>query len=273
MILLLGCGYVGTYTARLLKSHYPLVVTTRSQERLLALKEEFSAALVDTADLDILHDLLAHATIVIVTVAAKTPSQYKEVYLNTALNIKKALAKQSSLKQIIYTSSTSVYGDAGGTVVTEETPCLATSEQGKILIDTEQVFLSLKNTTTSVVMFRLCEIYGPERTLLQRVERLQEKKAPGDGSQPAHLIHVEDVARAIVFAITYPLDGIYNLCDQEKISRKELYDKVCIQYHLPQVEWDPYLRSPHRSGSKILSNEKLLKTGFCLHYPYKTDPF
>jgi len=268
-VLILGCGYVGTYVAHLLLPLCSLLVTTRSKERLLTLKKSFSAALVDTADLTALEDVLKETHILIVTIAAKHSSEYATTYLETALNIKKALTKSSSVTQIIYTSSTSVYGDAEGLVVTEESPCLVLSEQGKLLIETEKVFLSLKNSKTSVVIFRLCEIYGPRRTLLQRVEKLQGKKAPGDGSQPAHLIHVEDVARAIVFATQHPLEGIYNLCDGEKISRKELYDQLCHHYGMSPIIFDPSLPTSHHSGKKQVSNEKILRAGFILKHPRK----
>lgn len=266
MVLILGCGYAGTHTARLLQSHYSVVVTTRSQERLLSLQEEFKAVLLDTSDVKTLHSLLLDQDILIITIAAKNKLEYKQAYLDTAYHLKKALEGIDSLKQIIYTSSTSVYGDAQGKLVTEESPTLALSEQGRILIETEHTLLSLKTPDRKVVIFRLAEIYGPSKTLLQKIQRLEGKKAPGDGSQIAHLIHVEDIARAILFAIKHHLDGVYNLCDNNRISRKELYDQICKNHHLPLVEWDPQLHSIHRSGSKIVSNQKIKETGFSLLY-------
>lgn len=134
----------------------------------------------------------------------------------------------------------------------------------KNLIETENILLSLKSESRNVIIFRLAEIYGPSRTWVQKIQRLQGKKAPGNGSQIAHLIHVEDIARAILFAITHHLDGVDNLCDNTRISRKELYDQICNQYHLPLVEWDPQLRSIHRSGFKVVSNQKITELGFTL---------
>lgn len=264
MVLILGCGYVGTYTAKLLQGYYPLTVTTRSQERLTSLPQDVKSVLLDTSNVEMLHRLLLDEDILIITIAAKNTLEYQQAYLDTACNLKKALTGIRSVKQIIYTSSTSVYGDAQGKVVTEESPTLALSEQGRILIETERTLLSLKSENRNVVILRLAEIYGPSRTLLQKVERLRGKKAPGDGSQIAHLIHVEDIARAILFAITHHLDGVYNLCDHHRISRKELYDRISHRYHLPRVEWDPQLRSIHRTGFKIVSNQKITNLGFTL---------
>jgi len=264
MVLLLGCGYAGLYVARLLKPHYLVTVTTRSAEKKALLSQECHVELLDSANIPSLKELLQDQEILIIMVAASSAAEYHKTYLETALHIKEALSATPSLQCIIYTSSTSVYGDIA--IATEESPCHPLSEQGVILHKTEEVLLSLP--IKKVVIFRAAEIYGPSRTFLQKVEKLQHKKAPGDGLQQANTIHVEDLARAILFAIQYPLQGVYNLCDEEKITRKELYDKVSARYHLPRVQWDPLARSLH-SSRKIVSNEKIKKAGFIFHHPRK----
>lgn len=267
MILILGCGYLGLRAARRLQHLGPVHVTTRSEEKLLLLQKEFSASLLTTSDLPALSSLLLKAKTLIVTIGADTASDYQSAYLDTALYIKEALIQNINLNHILYTSSTSVYGDAQGKVVTEESPTLSVSEQGKILIETERVFLSLNSKSTKVVIFRLPEIYGPSRSLQERVERLQGKKAPGDGSQFASLIHVDDIVEAFVFALERNLQGIYNLCSDDHLSRKELYLALCSHYHLPDIKWDPTLLSIHRSGSKQVSNQKIKRAGFMLQHP------
>jgi nucleoside-diphosphate-sugar epimerase len=267
MILILGCGYVGLRTARRLQHLGPLHVTTRSQDKLLLVQKEFPASLLSTSDLPALSRLLVKAKILVVTIGASHASEYQSAYLDTALHIKEAICQNSSLTHVLYTSSTSVYGDAQGKIVTEESSTLATSEQGKILIKTEQVFLSLNNTSTKVVIFRLPEIYGPSRSLKERVQKLQGKKAPGDGSQFASLIHVDDIVGAIAFALEHNLQGIYNLCSDDHLSRKALYQMLCSHYDLPDIQWDPTLLSIHRSGSKQVSNQKIKSAGFRLEHP------
>lgn len=261
MVLIIGCGYVGEKVGLLLKEDPSLVVTTRSEKNALELKKTFSSVTTfDIADIDSLSDLIREQETIIITLAPKNSNLYAETYLKAAFNLKQVI-NLSPVKQLIYTSSSSVYGDYKGTSVTEDMPLLGITDQAKILIETEKTLLSLKTTQRTVCIFRVSEIYGPSREFLHRVKSLQGKKAPGDGSQPTNMIHVEDVARAIVFAMKHSLNGVYNLCNEDHMTRKELYDKISNDNHLPLVQWDPDLTSIH-FGRRILSNEKIKKEGF-----------
>jgi nucleoside-diphosphate-sugar epimerase len=271
MVLIIGCGYVGTEVGLLLKEDHSLVVTTRSEKRLEELGTLFPlVSSLDINDVDALKTLIDEHEILVLTLAAKDVHSYENTYLKAALHLKKALENNASVKQILYTSSSSVYGDHQGSLVTEESSLLGSTEQSRILIETESILLSLTKPGRTVCIFRVSEIYGPSRDFKKRVESLQGRKAPGDGSQITNIIHVADVAHAIVFAIKHSLNGIYNLCNDEHISRKELYDRISKIYHLPSVEWDPHLTSIH-SGRRVLSNEKIKKRGFSFLYPKESS--
>lgn len=267
MVLIIGCGYLGSEVALLLEDKQPLVVTTRSEKKLEELKKRYPLAIcLDVDDLESLKNLVNNHEIIILTLAAKDISLYAETYLKAALNLKQAVETTTSVRQIIYTSSSSVYGDHQGKIVTEETPLLGKTDQAKILIETENVLLSLQSITRNICIFRVSEIYGPSREFIKRVEALQGKKAPGDGSQITNIIHVKDTALAISFAITNCLKGVYNLCNDVHLPRKELYDRVSKEHELPLVTWDPNLTSVH-SGRRVLSNEKIKKEGFYFIHP------
>jgi nucleoside-diphosphate-sugar epimerase len=262
MVLIIGCGYVGTYVGLALQSKHSVVVSARSESTLCNLRQIFPfVEHLDTSNLDELAEAVDQHEIIIITLAAKDINFYESTYLETAKNLKAILENNKSVKQILYTSSTSVYGEHEGRLVDESTPLLTSSFQGKILVDTEETLLSLNADKRKVVVFRLGEIYGPGREITSRILNYQDKPAPGDGGFPTNMIHVEDITRAMSYAIEHKLQGVFNLVDDEHMTRKELYHVLCMQANLPQVRWDPSLKT-HHSSNKIVSNAKIKNAGF-----------
>ena len=227
-----------------------------------------SVCILDTSDTKKLQQLVDAADVVIVTLAAKGKDTYKATYLDTATNIKKAIKSRDTPLQIIYTSATSVYGDQKGGDTTEEAPLLASSINGHILVETEKTFLSMQSDLINVCIFRLSEIYGPGREIKRRVLYYQDKCAPGDGSQFANMIHAKDIANAICFAVEKELFSIYNLSDDEHLTRKQLYEMIEQEYQLNRVQFDPSIGSTFLGNKKVIS-EKIKKAGFILEYPYR----
>lgn len=269
MVLIVGCGYVGTHIGLALQSKHPVVVTAKSEESLSRLHSIFPfTQRLDTSNLELFESAVDQHEIIILSLAAKDSLSYETTYLETAKNLKAILKRANSVRHILYTSSTSVYGEQEGRLVDESTPPFSSSPQGKILIETEETLLSLSSEKRKVCIFRLGEIYGPGRELSKRVLSYQNKPAPGDASFPTNMIHVEDISRAFVFAIEHHLAGVFNLIDDDHITRKELYQTLCSQYNLPQVTWDSSLKT-HHSSNKIVSNAKIKNTGFTFKFPKK----
>ena len=85
---------------------------------------------------------------------------------------------------------------------------------------------------------------------------MQGATVPGNGESFTNLIHLDEIISALDFALIYNLDGIYNLCNDIHIPRKELYENICREDGWPPVQWDPSLTNPH-TGNKRVSNEKI----------------
>ena len=269
MTLLIGCGFLGSHVARRFPNNQPLILTTQSKESADRLKKEFPfVEILSSNDTEHLQKLLFDANSVIITVAPKNSFLYRETYLELAENLCSALYKNESVKQIIYTSSTSVYGDCDGSLVDESMMIHPITEQGKILAETEKTLQSLVNEKRKVAILRLSEIYGGERSILSRVKQILENCGVGDGSNPTNMIHVNDAARAILFCFSRKLCGIYNLCDDDHMTRKALYDAVSKKYHLPLITWDPSKKSIH-GGRRIIDNSKIKKEGFSFEYKHR----
>ncbi len=268
--LVLGCGYLGTEVASLWKKQgHSVTATTRNPEHLDTLSRAAQKTLILKGnDEDELVPLIANNELILVSIAADSPEQYESAYLNTAKLFRHLALDMEMPRHLIYTSSTSVYGDYHGQWVDETSELKGSSDQAKILIETEKCYLSLQELGWTLCLLRLAEIYGPGRELSQRVKTLHGHTLPGAGDHYTNMIHKHDCAAAIDYAFCHHLEGIYNLADDSHPTRKELYDAVSHKFHLSPVKWDPNHPSLH-TGNKRISNHKIKSEGFAFRHPLR----
>lgn len=262
-IAIIGCGYVGSALALKLKEagHY-ITATTRSLSKIPFLKSlADDVVTLQGNDLNSLTHLLRDQEAAILTIAADSQDSYESTYLQTAKNFTKAVSQARQLSQIIYTSSASVYGDHQGQIVHEETPLSTKLPTGHILIETEKILLNLSSKERQVCILRLGEIYGPGRQIVDRLRQMNGKPLSGDGCSMTNLIHLEDIVNGINHALTKPLKGTFNLCNDTHILRKRLYAQICTDEGIAPVYWDPSKPNIH-AGNKLVSNNKIKSTGF-----------
>lgn len=262
-IAIIGCGYVGSALASKLKNDgHEITVTTRSELKVPFLKTISNhVTILQGNDKKALKALLEQQDAVILSLAADSQEAYETTYLETAKAISQVIEDCQKVSQIIYTGSTSVYGDHQGATVDEKTAVTSIHSTGKILIQTEDVLLQLSSKKRNVCIFRLGEIYGPGRQIADRLRHLNGKTLPGTGKSITNLISLDDIVKAITFALNDHLNGIYNLCGDVHLTRKDFYDQLCAQEQLPAVLWDATKTSIH-SGNKLVSNAKLKAAGF-----------
>jgi nucleoside-diphosphate-sugar epimerase len=267
-IVIIGCGYVGLEAAAAwTKKGYHVTATTRSPERLAELsKVAQKSVILKGNDEDELIPLIANNDAILIAIAADSPEHYESAYLNTAQIFRHLALEMDLPRDLVYLSSTSVYGDHHGLWVDETSDLLAQSKQGKILVDAEKTYASLEELGWGVCILRLAEIYGPGRELSKRVRQLEGHALPGSGDQYTNMIHKADCAAAIDYALRHHLEGVFNLADDDHPTRKELYDQISAKFHLPKVKWDPSLTGLH-SGNKRVSNHKIKAEGFSLRHP------
>ena len=265
---ILGCGYVGSGLAEYWQEQGHFVTgTTTSTERVAALSETVSQAVVIKGnDLNGLQSLLQGQDTLVVSVAPTgfqeaDGSTYEATYLTTAKNVATALSQNSSVKQVIYLSSCSVYGDRQGEWVDETAQIDPLEYKSQVIHEAEKVILQAANERQKVCVLRLGGIYGPGRELVNMFGGLAGMSMPGKGDRFINWVHREDIISAIDFARLNELDGIYNLVDDSQLTIKEQVKLVCARYGLPQVNWDPSRYSPPRNSLQV-SNHKLKAAGY-----------
>lgn len=247
-ILLIGAGYIGMHLLQMWpfpEDTFTVLTTSPHKVESLLAQPKVSRVVVDDME-----EAIKGCQGVIVCVAPKAGAGYEETYLSVACR----LAQLPPPEFILYTSSTSVYGDQGGADVDEQAPLNGSSPQAEVLKQAEQMYLSIPSRVT---ILRLAGIYGPGRELEARAERLSGREMPGSGAWPTNHSHRDDIARALAFCYQYKLAGIYNVVGESHPTREELYGRLC---KTPPT-WRADLPSIHGSNCRI-SSRKLRDAGF-----------
>lgn len=267
-ITILGCGYVGTELAKFWqKTGYNLTLTTKTPEKITSLQQiSPQVKLVKGSDFDAILSAIENQEVVVLSVGARSRDVYHETYLETAQKLVLAAQQVNSLKQIIYTSSYSVYGDQKGEWVDEETPVKPTNETGQILAETEQVLMQAASEKLAVCILRLGGIYGPGREIEKIFRSFFGTTRPGTGQDITNWIHLDDIIGAIECARKNRLNGIYNLVNDAYLTSQELLDGLSQRHGLPKVSWDPSVDSLRPYNSRV-ANSKIKAAGYKLIYP------
>ena len=267
-VAIVGCGYVGTATAKHLrgKSDCTVTATTTTATRVVELEGVAQrVAVLKGNDKDAMRAVLQEQDAVMLCVGAPNPHAYRESYLDTATTLVAVLQQIPTIKQVIYTGTYSVYGDRQGELVNEESPVAPANPNGEILAETEQVLLAASSPNLQVCILRLGGIYGPGRELVKIFRGWAGSTRPGRGEDVTNWVHRDDVVGGLTFALENRLQGIYNLVGDVSLSSGELLDRIFEANNLPKVSWDgsPSVR-PYNAS---VSNQKIKAAGYQFVYP------
>jgi nucleoside-diphosphate-sugar epimerase len=265
-VLIVGCGYVGKALGRQLVQRGDEVWGFR---RKAAEDPELSAAgihpvtgdLTNAADLD---SLTVPFDWVVDTVSSSRGGveAYRDVYLGGARNLVR-WAESRGIRGLAYTSSTSVYGQTDGGWVDEGSPAEPAGETGRLLLETEQVFLgAAREGRVPATVLRVGGIYGPGRGHLFRQFLLGEARREANGGRWINMVHRDDVAGAIEAVLRRGLGGrLYNVVDDQPVRQGDFLGYLSKETGLPlPPEATPGEATPVRkrgTTDKRVSNRRL----------------
>lgn len=264
-ILLLGAGYVGMALLSSWKNPNDSFAATTTREsklkEILNQKNSVNPLILKINQHSNISEILEEYDALIVTLAPIKGSTYKETYLDASKAIKASLEERKKTLYILYTSSTSVYGDQEGRYVDEDDTRNPGSENTKLLCEVENNYLSMSNKYLTTCVLRLGGIYGPRRTLESRAIKMSGRELPGSGEEPTNHSHLEDITNAIEYCFSHKLSGLYNLVSDDHPSRKELYERVCENLHIDPPIWQtPQTKA--QITNALVSNKKIKKAGY-----------
>ena len=262
-VLIAGCGYLGQTVAELLLTQGWQVEGWTKSPRSARESVPFPIRAVDISRHE---DVLDHksdfdAVVHSASTRGGDSASYRRVYLDGARNLIECFGNS----RILFTSSTSVYAQANGEWVSEESPAEPRHETGNILREAEEAVLAARG-----VIARLGGIYGPGRSAL--LNKFLERRAVLDSENDRFVnqIHRDDAAMAMFLLLdSAPAAGqTYNVVDNEPILQSECYRWLATKLSrpLPPQERSTSTRKRGESNKRV-SNAKLRGLGWTLRYP------
>ncbi len=257
-LLLVGNGYLGQAISREFRNHSWEVVAAS----LTGGEDSISCDVGDAAAVAKLPtaDFIIHCA----ASGRGGAEAYQHVYVDGCRN----LVEKFPGTPLLFTSSTSVYAQTDGTVVTEECPAIPDRETGRFLLVAEEVTLAAGGIVT-----RLSGIYGPGRSAILRKFLNAQAMIEEDGRRFLNQIHRDDAARAIFHLATSAARGeILNLSDSTPLSQLACYTKLAEQFARPLPPSGPRDLDRKRGWThKQVSNAKLRATGWQPEFPSFLD--
>lgn len=232
-LLIIGCGDIARRMIPLLKGRYRIYALSRDPQRFAALRALGVTPI--PGDLDAPDSLGALAGLAHDVVHFAPPPDRGIRDTRTA-HLIAALARGSSLpQQLVYISTSGVYGDCGGEIVAETRPPRPQTERARRRADAERQLREWgRRSGVRVAILRVPGIYAADRLPLARLARGTPALAPEEDAYVNH-VHAEDLARVVVAALYRAGPGrMYNAADDAPIRMGDYFDLIAEHFGLPK---------------------------------------
>ncbi len=221
-----------------------------------------------------------------VQVGETDPTIHFEENLMATFNVLEAMRKSASMKNLVFTSTSTVYGEAAVMPTPEDYgPLIPISTYGASKLGCEALVCSYAHTFgLRALILRIANIVGPRAThgvITDFINKLgadpNRLEILGDGTQKKSYLHVEDCVSAFLhltlqFLQTPDKVAIYNVGSLDQITVGKIAEIVVDALGLQDVEFAFTGGVDGGRGWRgdvkvmLLSVEKLLKTGWKPRY-------
>lgn len=269
-VLIAGCGYVGSALAGMIAADGDDVWGMRRSPA--GLPDGVRPFAADLREPSTLANLPPGLTEVFYTAAADGSSEesYRAAYVDGPRNLLAALRAQGQRpRRVVFTSSTSVYGQSDGEWVDEDSPTEPSGFGGRWMLEGEAAVLE-GPFAASVV--RLGGIYGPGRT--SYVDRVRE----GGAECPAktiytNRIHRDDCAGALRHVMRLPhAERVYLAVDRDPAEACEVLRWLAARLEMPEPQRSQTATVRSR-GNKRGRSDRLVASGYEFRYPTFREGF
>ncbi|KAF2339182.1 SDR family oxidoreductase [Flavobacterium tistrianum] len=268
-ISILGCGWLGLPLAKNLTAKGNSVNgSTTSEDKLSILKDAginpFLVTVESESVSENITDFLAESEILIIDIPPKLrtvdPSSEKKAFVEKIKNLIPFIEK-STIKKVLFVSSTSVYGDDNG-FITEETIPNPDTESGKQLLVAENLLQENQNFQTTTLRFG--GLIGEDR---HPVKFLAGKENIENPDAPVNLIHKNDCIGVIGAIISQSKwNAVFNAVAPFHPTREEYYTSKAVEMDLAL----PKFSSQQSNIKKVISSKKIENN---LNYQFKLENY
>jgi nucleoside-diphosphate-sugar epimerase len=245
-------GVIGPPTvARLLEAGHDVRAVARRDEAAQQLKTAGAEPVtVDLFDADAVKaavagvDAIAHLATNVPPfpqmVRAKAWETHNRLRTEATRNLVDA-ARAHGIGRIVKESITFIYADGGDAWLDETSPLIAKAGLMQATLDGEKIALELADAGGTAIALRFGLFYGGENRGTDEMLRLARTRSSMVAGKPdAYMssINADDVATAVVAALGAP-SGIYNVCDDEPLTRRDALDAFSAAFDLKRLRTNP----------------------------------
>lgn len=252
-ISILGAGWLGSPLALQLKNNgHKVKVSTTTPEKISFFEENgiesFIINVGSGADISNTDKLLADTDLLIVTIPPGRTQNVEENYVDKIKFVIPFIEKHH-IKEVLYTSSTTVYLSLKGNV-DEETPIIPVAEMDKQIVEIENMLLNNPSFNASVL--RLGGLIGEDR---HPVHFIVKREVIEDANNPVNMVHRKDIIRFVEKMTEQEIPNeIFNIVAPIQHNRRDFYTQEANKlglYPLPQFIDNPNADMRKVSGEKI----------------------
>lgn len=253
-ISILGCGWLGFPLAKaLLETGFELNGSTTSIDKVSKLEKAGINPFIIALETDAVHgpieNFLRDSSILIIDIPPKLRGTNKENFVSKIEALIPFIEK-STVENVLFISSTSVYGD-DNELVTEETPLNPDSEGGKQLAVVEMLLQS--NTHFKTTILRFGGLIGEDR---HPIHFLSGRDNIDNPDAPINLIHQRDCIGIILRIIEKESWGdTYNAAAPTHPSREVYYTQKALELNIAP----PIFNHEQPSIRKTIVADKLIE--------------
>ena len=277
-LLIIGCGDIGVRVAAIVNRRTRVLALTSSIGRIATLRQSGITPLLGNLDQPETLARLGGLATRILHLAPPAPHGCVDVRTRRLVS---GLGRRTAPVQLVYGSTSGVYGDCGGQWVSETRPVNAQTDRGRRRVDAEeQMRLFGRTAKTSVCVLRIPGIYAPNReggTPRPRLEKQLPVLEAGDDVYTNH-IHADDLARACLLALWRGVSQrIYHVNDDTVLKMGDYFDFAAEHYGLPRPprvsreqarsKLPPMMLSFMAESRRLVNKRMKEELGLRLHYP------
>lgn len=255
-LLIVGCGDVGLRVARALRGRVLVRALSPSPERFATLRASDVTPLAGNLDDPATFRRLAGIATRVIHLAPPASQHSGQWWRDfRTLALSRALSLRTRPRSAVYASTSGVYGDCAGALITEARPPAPRTPRAQRRLDAERVLRHWgRRTGVPVALLRVPGIYAPDRPggLRERLAQGAPVLRDEDDVYTNH-VHADDLARIVVVALWRGApQRTYNASDDTQMKVGEYYDLAADRYGLPRPR-----RVPRAAAEQELSLNSL----------------
>lgn len=231
-LLIIGCGDIALRTLPLLQGRYQLYALVRNSAKADGLRRLGVTPIL--GDLDDRRSLFKIAGLADVVLHFAPPARQGHLDTRTC-NLLSALSTRLLPSRLIYISTSGVYGDCGGDIVSETRPVNPQSDRARLRVSAErQIRTWATRNHVNANILRVPGIIAEDRLPVDRIKAGTPAIVASEDGYSNH-IHADDLARCAIAALRHAKPNrVYHTVDDDEMKMGDYFDMIADAFKLPR---------------------------------------